>query len=142
MASKEMVDCGFCGRTMMRCNLDRHSRRQHGDNLQNIPEEEKLSDVLKKYGVLEKNWPATPKALNALPNFRLQPHLPAAFNYQGEERPQIIADRKGSTLDKRGGLPDLRHLVVRLSCNVGSRKYQDGEPVADDFVRELKRRAP
>lgn len=124
---------------MRESSLGRHRRRKHWGYLQNFPEEETLSDALRKYGVPEKNWPGTPRALNALLNFRLQPHLPAAFHYEGEERPQIIADQRNQTFDEGGnGLPDLRHLVVRLSCSVGSRQYQDGEPIADDFVSELK----
>ncbi|KAI7289653.1 hypothetical protein KC352_g3616 [Hortaea werneckii] len=119
---------------MFKDNLGRHYRRKHGGDRQSNLEEEKLSDVLEKHGIPEKYWPATPKVLSALPNFRLQPHLPAAFHYPGEERPQVIADWKNPSLDQlRKALPDLKHLVVRLSCSVGSRQYQDGEPIADDF---------
>ncbi|KAI7279029.1 hypothetical protein KC345_g5598 [Hortaea werneckii] len=119
---------------MLKDNLGRHYRRKHGGDLQSNLEDKELSDVLEQYGIPEEYWPATPKALSALPNFRLQPHLPAAFHYAGEERPQVIADRRGSSLGELGkALPDLRQLVVRLSCSVGSRQYQDGEPVADDF---------
>ncbi|KAI7290644.1 hypothetical protein KC343_g273 [Hortaea werneckii] len=99
-----------------------------------MPEEEKLSDVLTKYGVPKNNWPAGPKALNALRNLRLQAHLPAAFHYEGEEWPQIIAERGDENSDElHEALPDFKQLVIRLARNLGDRQYQDGEPVAEDF---------